>query len=123
MLLAPQREQESGDPAQIEPDAEEVTQAPDRFTEHDYRNAAGLLSAIPKSGALVSTMLADARARGFGETTQTLLYLLALRDFGEAEENVEYVVEPAAQCFIGEPYWGDDLLVCPPAKSEEEEAA
>lgn len=123
MLLAPQREQESGDPAQIEPDAEEMTQAPDRFTEHDYRNAEGLLSAIPESGALVSTMLADARARGFGETTQTLLYLLALRDFGEAEENVEYVVEPAAQCFIGEPYWGDDLLVCPPAKSEEEQAA
>ncbi|MEP6672961.1 MAG: hypothetical protein ABJF10_27610, partial [Chthoniobacter sp.] len=94
----------------------------DRFSEHDYRNAEGLLSAIRESGALVSTMLADARARGFGETTQTLLYLLALRDYGEAEENVEYVVEAAAQCFIAEPYWGDDLLICPPAKSVEETA-
>lgn len=122
MLLAPPREQEGGDSSQIEPDAEELTQAPDRFTEHDYRHAEELLSTIPERGAHLSTMLTDARARGFDETTQTLLYLLALRDYGEAEENVEYVIGTAARCFIAEPYWGDDLMVSPPAKFADETA-
>lgn len=120
MLLAPPREHEGGGSPLVEPDAEEMGQAPDRFSELDYRDAEKLLAAIPEDGAFFSSVLAEARAAGFGETTQTLLYLLALRDYGEAEENAEYVVEAAECCFVAEPYWGDDLLIRPPSKPVEE---
>ena len=120
MLLAPPRDTEGGATMIEEPDAEEMVQAPDRFTEFDYRDAERLLSAVPEDGALVSAVLSQAAAQGLGETAQTLLYLLALRDYGEAEENSEYLVDSTNHCFITAPYWGDDLLIRPPAQSVEE---
>lgn len=122
MLLAPPREHEETADSLFEPEAEEMNQAPDRFTDADYRDAEIVLTTLPENGTWISEILAEARDRGFGETTQTLLYLLALRDYGEAEENVEYAVETADRCFMVEPYWGDDLLIVPTAEPEEETA-
>lgn len=119
VLMAPPREMEGGSTMSEEPDAEEMPQAPDRFTEFDYRDAERLLAGISEDGALISAVLAQAEARRMSETTQTLLYLLALRDFGEAEENAEYIVDSADRCFFTASYWGDDLLIRPPAVPEE----
>lgn len=120
VLLAPPRDTESGTSSIEEPDAEEMAQAPDRFTEFDYRDAERLLSGIPEDGALVSAVLSQAEAQKLSETTQTLLYLLALRDYGEAEENSEYLVDSTDRCFMAASYWGDDLLIRPRAQPAEE---
>lgn len=122
LLLAPPREHEGAATDLSEPDAEEMSQAPDRFTEQDYRDADNLLESAPLAGALVSELIENAQTSGRSETVQTLLYLLALRDYGEAEENVEYDVEAADRCFIAEPFWGDDLIIRPPSEPVEESA-
>ena len=119
-LLSPVREQDTT-PVPDEPDAEELLHAPERFRENDYRDADRLLSEISEQGELLSSVLEKARSAGAGESTQTLLYLLALRDYGEVTENAEFVVESAGHSFFAEPFWGDDLLILQPEQSAEEE--
>jgi hypothetical protein len=64
--------------------------------------------------------LQKARLSGLSETAQTLTYLLALRAYGETEENAEYSANAAEQCFVAEPFWGDDLVVRPTPLLQEE---
>lgn len=119
LLLAPPREHEGPDNRLSEPDAEEMAQAADRFTEQDYRDADTVLESTPANSALISNLLEKAQLTGLSETVQTLIYLLALRAYGETEENAEYTVEAADHCFMTEPFWGDNLIVRPTAKFEE----
>jgi hypothetical protein len=119
LLLAPPREHEETDNGLSEPDAEEMAQAADRFTEQDYRDADTVLETAPANGALISDLLGKARLSGLSETVQTLIYLLALRAYGETEENAEYTVEATDHCFMAEPFWGDNLIVRPAAQFEE----
>jgi hypothetical protein len=118
-LLAPPREQEGADSALAEPEAEEMAQSPDRFTEQDYRDADRLLECVLPVGSFVSDLLEQAGLTGHSETAQTLVYLLALRDYGEAVETVEYTVEAADRCFVVDPFWGDDLFIRPPSQPAE----
>jgi hypothetical protein len=110
LLLAPPREHE-GAGTLFELEAEEMIQSPDRFTEEDYRDADGLLESKSVVGTFVSELLTDAELSGRPEAVQTLVYLLALRDYGEAIENAEYIVESTDRCFVSAPFWGDDLLI------------
>jgi hypothetical protein len=121
-LLAPVRMNEEQNPDLSEPEAEEMEQSPDRFTDQDYRDVDVLLGSAPIAGTLVSNLISEARSMRRSETVQTLVYLLALRDYGETLENVEYSVEPADRCFIADPFWGDDLLIRPSAQAVEEKA-
>jgi len=119
-LLAPPREHEGADSALSEPEAEEMTQAPDRFSEQDYRDADTLLDLAPTDGTFVSDLLSRAQSSGCSEAVQTLVYLLALRDYGETEENAEYEVESADRSFVAGPFWGDDLLIRPSTQHAEQ---
>jgi hypothetical protein len=119
LLLAPPREHEGAGVGLPEPEAEEMAQTADRFTEQDYRDADTLLETAPTEGTLISNMLLKAQLSGLSQQTQTLIYLLALRAYGETEENAEHVVDAAGQSFIAEPFWGDDLVVRPTPKFEE----
>ncbi len=119
LLLAPPREYEGAGAGLLEPEAEEMAQAADRFTEQDYRDADTLLESAPTDGTLISDLLLQAQLSGLSQQTQTLIYLLALHAYGETEENAEHAVDAANQCFIAEPFWGDDLVVRPTAKFEE----
>jgi hypothetical protein len=111
LLLAPPREHEGVETDLSAPDAEELVQAPERFSEQDYRDADVLLDSIPEAGVLVSDLIEDARLAGRSDTVQSLVYLLALREYGEAEDGAAYNVDAAGQCFTAEPLWGDDLLI------------
>jgi len=97
-----------------------MAQAADRFTEQNYRDADTLLESAPTGGMLISDLLLQAQLSGLSQTVQTLIYLLALRAYGKTEENAEYAVDAAGQCFVSEPFWGDDLIVRPPARFQEE---
>jgi hypothetical protein len=119
LLFAPPRGQEGTESALSEPEAEEISHTPDHFTEQDYRDADMLLESMPTK-ALISELLAEAQATGHSEKLQTLLYLLALRDYGEADESVDYAVEVADRCFVVDPFWGDDLLISLPVQPAEE---
>lgn len=122
LLLAPPREQEGAGAALAEPEAEEMAQSPDRFSEQDYRDADRLLEGVQPLGSLVSDLLHQAGLAGHSQTVKTLLYLLALRDFGEPVDTVEYAVEAADRCFLVDPFWGDDLLIRPSEQLPEERA-
>jgi hypothetical protein len=119
LLLAPRREYEGANSGLSEPEAEEMTQSADRFAEQDYRDADTLLESAPADGAFISDLLLKAQLSGLSKSVQTLIYLLALRAYGEAEENPEYRVDPADHCFTGEPFWGDDLVIRPAPKLED----
>ncbi len=121
MLLAPIRENDPTDALDLEPEAEEMTQPPERFSEQDFRDADLLLNSLPDDGRLVSDLLVAARIEGKSETVQTLLYLLALQDYGEAPETAERTVEIADRGFLLDPFWGDDLRIWPVAEPVEEE--
>jgi hypothetical protein len=119
LLLVPPQEHEEPANGLSEPDTEEMAQAADRFTEQDYRDADTVLESAPTKGALISDLLVKTQLSGLSQTVQTLVYLLALRAYGETEENAEYVVEAADHCFMAEPFWGDNLIVRPAAQLEE----
>ncbi|MGC1478883.1 MAG: hypothetical protein WA771_00140 [Chthoniobacterales bacterium] len=121
MLLAPIRENDSSDSLDLVPDAEEMTQPPDRFSEQDFRDVDDLLSGVPEEGGLLSDLLLSARHGGKTETVQTLLYLLALQDFGEAPETAARAVEIADRGFQLDPFSGDDLRIWPVAEPAEVE--
>jgi hypothetical protein len=96
-----------------------MTQSPDRFAEQDYRDADTLLESAPADGTFISDLLLKAQLSGLSKSVQTLIYLLALRAYGEPEENPEYRVDPADHCFTGDPFWGDDLVIRPAPKLED----
>jgi hypothetical protein len=121
-LLAPPREQEGAGADLAEPEAEEMAQSPDRFSEQDYRDADRLLDSVQPLGSFLSDLLVQAGLAGHSQTVQTLVYLLALRDFGEVVETVEHTVEAADRCFFIDPFWGDDLLIRPTDQRAEEGA-
>jgi hypothetical protein len=121
MLLAPPRDNEGSDEPLAQPEAEEMTQAPERFTGEDFADAYLLFAGLPDEGRLLSDVLGQARSSGRSETAQTLVYLLALQDFGEAEETAERFIDTTDRCFIADPFSGDDLLIRPaPAMIEED---
>ena len=97
-----------------------MAQAPDHFTEQDYRDADSFLESAPTTGTFISDLLSAAQSFGRSETVQTLVYLLALRDYGEKEQDAELEVNTADRCFVVEPFWGDDLLIRPPTQNMEE---
>ncbi len=109
-LLAPPPDHEERN-ILLEPESEEMAQAPDRFTEQDYRDADRIFEAALPEGLHVSELIERAQASRQSETVQTLVYLLAIRDYGEAEETAEYRVEPSDRQFIVEPFSGDDLFI------------
>jgi hypothetical protein len=119
LLLAPPREHEGSNSGLPEPEAEEMTHSADRFTEQDYRDADTLLESAPTDGALISDLLHKAQLSGLSHSVQTLIYLLALRAYGETEENAEYNADSADRCFTADPFWGDDLVVRPAAAPED----
>lgn len=96
-----------------------MAQAADRFTEQDYRDADTVLESALTGGSMISDLLLQAQLSGLSQTVQALVYLLALRAYGETEEDAEYAVDAADRCFIAGPFWGDDLAVRPSAKLEE----
>jgi|SRR6478609_1424712 len=119
LLLSPPREYESANSGLFEPEAEEMTQSADRFAEQDFRDAETLLETAPADGALISDLLLKAQLSGLSNSVQTLIYLLALRAYGEMEVNAEYSVNPADRCFTADPFWGDDFVIRLVPKLEE----
>jgi hypothetical protein len=119
LLLAPPREHEGPENGLAEPEAEEMSQAADRFSEQDFRDADTVLESAPTDGTLISDLLAKAQLSGLSPTVQTLIYLLTLRAYGETEENAEYAVDIADHCFVTDIFWGDNLIIRPAAKFEE----
>jgi len=109
LLAPPPEHEERGD--LLEPESEEMPQAPDRFTEYDYRDAEIILERSLSAGIRVSELIERARTAGHSETIQTLVYLLVLREYGEAENTAGYRTEPCGRQFTVEPYFGDDLFV------------
>lgn len=113
LLLAPIRENEVIDPSAFDPEAEEMSQALERFTEQDFRDVDLLIDSLDDEGSLVSELIGRARQTGKSETVQTLLYLLALQDYGEMQETAARTVDSADRGFIIDPFWGDDLHIRP----------
>lgn len=120
LLLAPIRDNEVEDPSSLDPDAEEMPQPIERFNEQDFRDVDLLMESLPPDGAFVSDLISAAREEGKSETLQTLLYLLALQDYGEPQESAARMVKTAEQSFILDPFWGDDLRVRPVADAAED---
>jgi hypothetical protein len=120
LLLAPIRENEVIDASAFDPQAEEMSQALERFTEQDFRDVDLIIDSLGDEGSLVSDLISRARQAGKSETVQTLLYLLALQDYGEMQEAAVCTVESAERGFIMDPFWGDDLHIRPfPARVED----
>ncbi len=79
VLLAPIREKDDREQFDL-PEAEEVAQVPNRFSERDLDLAQGMLDEVSANGTFLSEILARSRVAGDPELMQTLLYLLGLRD-------------------------------------------
>jgi hypothetical protein len=120
LLLAPIRENDMIDPSAFDPDAEEMSEALERFSEQDFRDVDLLIGSLDAQGSLVSELIGGARDAGKSETVQTLLYLLALQDYGEVQETAVRTVEYAGGGFIIDPFWGDDLHIRPLAERMED---
>jgi hypothetical protein len=120
LLLAPIRENEMIDPSAFDPDAEEMPEALERFSEQDFRDVDILIESLDANGSLVSELINAAKEEGKTETVQTLLYLVALQEYGEVQEGAARVVENAGHGFIVDPFWGDDLHIRPLAERVED---
>jgi hypothetical protein len=122
MLLAPPRDNEGNKSPSLEPEAEEMLQPDERFSEQDFCDVELILAHLPENGALISELLIQTKADHKTETVQLLLYLLALQDYGEAQDTAQRFVDIADRGFILDSLSGDDLRLWPAVELAEEQS-